>query len=158
MATGDVEHQTDELLFTKAGRANVRCQILDIGQLSQNAMVSLEDPCSRPSVFSALDCRQNIIFNVSDGMTMALALCAVRPRVSTNIDFTVWSQRASLQLPGAHHAPACCENTRNRPQISSFSNKQLHLDAKTTSPRSIMATCTVLMSPWEPKPLNGGDG
>ena len=86
--------------------------------------------------FSASGYGQNIIINVSDDMTMALALSALRPHVRTNIDSIVWSQWASLQLLGAHHAPACCENTRNRPQISQVSNKEkkLHLDAKTISP------------------------
>ena len=126
---------------------------------AQNAKASLQHPCSRPCVFSALDCRQNIIFNVSDEMTMALPLCALRPRLRTNIDFIELSQWTSLQLLGAHYAPACCDNTRNRPQISQVSsNKQIHLGAKTISPRSTMASCTVLMSPWEAKLLNGGDG
>ena len=113
---------------------------------AQNAKALLQHPCSRPSVFSALDYRQNIIFNVSDEMTMALPLCALRPRLRTNIDFLFCidfielSQWTSLQLLGAHHAPACCDNTRNRPRISHVSsNEQLHLDAKTISPRSTMA-------------------
>ena len=53
---GDVTERGDLSLGTpnqlthvhKAGRMNVRCQIFNIGQLSQNAKVSLQHPCSRP--------------------------------------------------------------------------------------------------------------
>ena len=61
-------------LGTRNQLTHVRCQIFTIGQLSQYPKVSLQHPCSRPCVFSVLDHRQNIIFNVSDEMTMALAL------------------------------------------------------------------------------------